>query len=116
MKKSCTAVFLGLCLLILIGCSSTPSGTIAVRDIQKDAAKYLGQTVVVVGTAEIKTPLAPKMIRLFNEYDAVYVELSDAVTAPPQGYKIRVTGTLKHGKRNIIGEVDYIEAAKIQME
>jgi hypothetical protein len=59
MKKSCVAVILGLCLLISIGCSSAPSGTISVLELKNNAAKHLGQNVVVVGVAEIRTPLAP---------------------------------------------------------
>jgi hypothetical protein len=116
MKGSSSAVFLILCLLISIGCSSTPSGTIAIPDIKKDAAKYLGQNVIVVGTADIQTDRAPEMFRLYNKYDSIWVLRPESTYYPDQGRQIRVTGTLQKKHFNIIGEVNYIDATKIEVE
>jgi hypothetical protein len=116
MKRCSAAVFLILFLLISFGCSSTPSGTIAISDLQKNATKYLGQKVVVVGTADIKTPLAPQMLKIYNKYDTIYVSRPESTYYPDSGRQIRVTGTLRHDHFNLIGEVDFIEATQIEVE
>jgi len=116
MKRSSAAVLVCLCLLISIGCSSAPSGTISISDLQKNAAKYLGQNVVVVGAAEIRTELSPQMIKITNKYDYVWVALPESEKEPPQGYQVRVTGTFQKGKFNIIGNVNYIQATTVKME
>jgi hypothetical protein len=116
MKKSSTAVILFVCLLITIGCSS--SGTISVHDLQPaKAAKYLGQNVVVVGSADIKTPGAPaRMFRLTDKYEYIWVERPESASEPPQGYQVRVTGTLQKKQTNIFGEVYCVVATKVEME
>jgi hypothetical protein len=117
MKMSSAAVFMCFCLLISIGCSSTPSGTISVSDLQKNAEKYLGQNVVVVGAAEIRTELAPpQMFKLTNKYDYVWIEIPESEKKPPQGYQIRVTGTFQKKQLNIIGNVYCIQATTVKME
>jgi hypothetical protein len=116
MKRSSAAVFPIFFLLISFGCSSTPSGTIAISDLQKNATKYLGQKVVVVGTADIKTELAPKMLKLYNKFDFVYVSRPESSYYPDQGRPIRVTGTLRHERINLIGEVNFIDATKVEVE
>ena len=117
MTKVSTAVFLGLCLLISFGCSSTPSGTIAVRDLQKNPAQYLGQNVVAVGMADTRTPLSSfRMFKLYSDSDFVWVALPEGAEEPMQGAMIRVTGTMQQKEFNIIGKSYYIEAAKVNVE
>jgi len=117
MKRTSAAVFLISCLLFSFGCSSTPSGTIAIADLQKDAAKHLGQNVVVVGTADIRTgALAPQMIKLYNKFDIIWVSRAESVYSPDQGRQVRVTGVLQQKHFNVLGDIYYIEAAKIEVE
>jgi hypothetical protein len=117
MKKSSAAVLLCMCLLISIGCSSAPSGTVAVHDLQPaNAAKYLGQNIVVVGSAEIRSPRSPEMFRLTDKYEYIWVLRQESTSKPPQGYKVQVTGTLKKGQQNLIGDVYYIDATKVEMD
>ena len=116
MKRFSAAGFLIVCLLISFGCSSTPSGTIAIGDLKKNAEKYLGQNVVVVGTADIKTERSPDMIKMYTKFDYVWIARPESSYLPDQGRQIRVTGTFQKKLFNIIGEVYYIEAAKIEVE
>ena len=118
MKRTSAAVFLIFCLLISIGCSSTPSGTIAIGDIQKDGAKYLGKNVVVVGAADIRgsAPFAPQMFKLTNKDGSVWVSRPESAYSPDQERQVRVTGTLQQKKLNIFGEVYCIDATKIEVE
>jgi hypothetical protein len=115
MKNVCAAAVLGLLLLFSIGCSSTPSGTISVSDVQKP--ERLGQNVVVVGMAETKTSLSTfNMFKLYNDQRFVWVELQPSMEMPPQGYNVRVFGTLQQKEYNVIGKVYCIQATKIAME
>jgi hypothetical protein len=118
MKKLCAAVFLALWLLISFGCSSTPSGTISIGDIQKNTAQYLGQNVVVVGMADTRT--SGSSFGLFklsnNDYKYLWVKLPEGAEEPPQGIKVRVFGTLREGQFNILGKIFYIESTKVAME
>jgi hypothetical protein len=117
-KRTSAAVFLILCLLISFGCSSTPSGTIAIRVLQKDAAKYLGKNVVVVGSADIRgsAPLAPQMFKLSNKDGYIWVSRPESAYSPDQERQVRVTGILQQKRLNIFGEVYYIEASKVEVE
>jgi hypothetical protein len=117
MKRSSAAVWFILCLLVSFGCSSTPSGTIAVSELQKNPIKYLGQHVAVVGTADIHTEsLAPQMLKLCHKYDCIWVSRPESTYYPDQGRLIRVTGTFQQKRFNLIGEVYYIEADDIDVE
>ena len=117
MKKICTAVLLGLSLLLLIGCSSTPAGTEKIRDLLKDPESILGKEVVSVGLAETKTPLSSfRMFKLYDRGDFIWIKFPETVEEPPQGIKVRVYGNLLQGEFNIIGKVYYIEANKVAME
>jgi len=117
MKKLFTAVFLGLWMLISLGCSSTPSGTISIGDIQKNAASRLGQNVVVVGMADTRTPLSSfRMFKLYDGSQYLWVTLPESAEEPPQGVNVRVTGALQQKEFNIIGKVYYIESTKVAME
>jgi hypothetical protein len=117
MKKLSTSVFLALWLLLSLGCSSTPSGTISIDDIQKNAAERLGQDVVVVGFVDTRTPLSSfRMFKLYNGSKYLWVTLPESAEEPPQGVTVRVFGTLQQKEFNIIGKVFYIESTKVAME
>jgi hypothetical protein len=117
MKKLFAAIIVGGVLLLSFGCSSTPAGTIAISELQKNAASRLGQEVVVVGMAETKTPLSSfGMFKLFRKSDYIWVTMPEGAEEPPQGLDVRVTGTLQQKKFDLVGEVYYIEATKIRME
>lgn len=117
MKTLCAATFVGVMLLLLSGCSSTPEGTIAIKEIVNNSAAMLGQDVVVVGMAETKTPLASfRMFKLFKGNDYVWSTIPEGTEEPPQAVKVRVTGKLLQKEFNIVGEVYYIEATQIRME
>ncbi len=116
MKKLWTAAFLGL-LLLAIGCSSTPPGTISIGELQKTAASKLGQDVVVVGTAETKTSLSAfRMFKLYNKGDFIWVTIPESEEEPAQGMKYRVSGPLQQKKFDLIGETYYIEATSLRVE
>jgi hypothetical protein len=117
MKKVFAAVFLGLWLVISLGCSSTPPGTISIEDIQKNAQERLGQNVVVVGKTEVRTQLASyKMFQLYSGDKNIWFSQPEGAEEPPQGTKVRVTGTLKEAEYSITGKIIYIEATKLVME
>ncbi len=117
MRKLCAGIFIGVMLLLAFGCSSTPSGTIAISELQKTAASRLGQEVVVVGDAETKTPLSSfKMFKLFKGSDYIWVTIPEGAEEPPQAVSVRVTGTLQQKEFNIVGKVYYIEATKLRLE
>ena len=119
MKKLCMAVFLGVWLCITLSCSSTPSGTLAIEDISAREAELLGQNVVVVGTAEIRTNMSTfNMFKVYQRGDFIWVTFNpDTVTMPPQGMEVRVTGTL--GKKTFTTMPDeqlFIDATSVAME
>jgi hypothetical protein len=118
MKKLNAAVFLGVWLLAALGCSSTPSGTIAVGDLLEKEAELLGQEVVVVGRSDIRTSMSTfNMFKIYNREDNVWVKFSETESMPPQGQKIRVNGTLKRQKFTGIPEEQlYIEAVDVSLE
>ncbi len=118
MKKLCVAVFLGACLVIILSCSSTPPGTLAIDDISAREAELLGQNVVVVGTAEIRTNMSTfNMFKVYQGGDFIWVTFPDTVTMPPQGLDIRVTGTLGKKKFTAIPDEQlYIDATSVDME
>jgi hypothetical protein len=116
MKNIFAAIFLFCLLLFLLACSSN-SGTDSIGDIQNHAASRLGQSVVVVGMAETKTPMSGfKMFKLYDGSKFIWVLRDPSTEEPPQGYRIRVSGKLQQNEFNVIGKVYYIEANKISME
>lgn len=117
MKKFCAATIVGLLLLLSFGCSSTPSGTVAIKDLQQNAATRVGQNVVVVGMAEMNTPNAPtKMFRIYRDNRYFWVSLPESAPEPPQGADVRVSGTLQQKEFSLIGKVYYIQADKVSLE
>jgi len=119
MKKLFAATFIGVVLLLIFsfGCSSTPSGTVSVEELQKDPASRLGQDVVVVGDTEIKTDLSSfKMFKLTKNYKYIWVSIPEGTDEPPQATKVRVTGKLQQKDMSIVGKIYYIEANQIRME
>jgi hypothetical protein len=117
MKKLCGATIIGLWLLISFGCSSTPPGTISVKDLVKNSATQVGQHVVVVGMSEIQTSNAPpRMFRVFKSSDYLWVELPEDASEPPEGVDIRISGTLQQKEFPLLGKVYYIQADKVSLE
>lgn len=118
MKKLAAAVLLGLYLLISLGCSSAPSGTVAIKDLQKTITQQVGQNVVVVGMADTRTPLSSfKMFKLYKGTDFVWASLPEGTEEPPQGINVRVSGTIQQKEfSGGIGQLFFIESAKIEME
>jgi hypothetical protein len=117
MKKLSTAVFLGLWILVSLGCSSTPSGTMAVKDLQESIADRIGQDVVVVGMADTRTPMASfKMFKLSSGNNYVWASIPEDAEEPPQGLKVRVTGTVQQKEFPAMGNVVFIESTKVGME
>jgi hypothetical protein len=117
MKKLSTGALPFLWLLFSLGCSSIPQGTHKIEDIMANASERLGQEVIVVGTAEMRTSMATfGLFKVYQKSDYIWVTLPEGTEDPPQGIKIRVTGTLQEKEFNIIGKVFYIEATKVLME
>ena len=117
MKKSSVAFFIVLCLLIAIGCSSTPAGTIAIGALQKNPAQYLGQNVVCIGMADTRTPLSAfKKFKIYDGSNYIWVAIPEGGEEPPQGVTVRVTGTLEQQELNIVGKIYIIQATKVAME
>jgi hypothetical protein len=118
MKKLSAAVLLGLWLLIALGCSSTPSGTVAIKDLQKNMAQQVGQTVVVVGIADNRTTLSShKIIKIYKGMDSIYVSLPEGTEAPPQGVSVRATGVIQQKEfPGLPGKTCFIESTKVSLE
>lgn len=118
MKKLSAAVLLGLWILISIGCSSTPSGTVSVKDLQKSIDQQVGQNVVVVGMADTRTPLSSfKMFKVYKGNDYVWASLPEGAEEPPQGVPVRVTGVVQQKEfSGGIGKLSYIESTKLSLE
>lgn len=115
MKKFCTAVFIGLLLLLLIGCSSTPSGTDSISELQKNGAAKMGQNVVVVGVAETKVSQS-KMFKVYKGGDFIWATIPEGSDGPPQGLTVRVSGKLQKKDISLVGNVYCIETADIKYE
>jgi len=117
MRKLIPAVILCICMLLTFGCSSTPSGTVSIKEIHQAGAAEIGQNVVVVGTAETKHNLAAfHMFRLYNKDQYIWVQVPKTEDDPAQGMEVRVTGTVQKKTFQLIGEVIYIEATKVGVE
>jgi hypothetical protein len=117
MKKYSAAALLGLWLLISMGCSSAPSGTMSVENLKKNMAAQLGQNVVVVALTDVRTELSSfKMFKLYESNSFVWASIPEGTEEPPQGYKVRVTGVVKEKEFPAVGKIYFIEATKVEME
>ena len=117
MKKFFTAVFLGLWLLLSIGCSSIPSGTEKIEDLKKNAASMLGKNVVCVGLSETKTSLSSfRMFKISQGNNWFWVKYPEGAEEPPQGTTVRVFGVIQESQFNVIGKAFFIQATKVAME
>jgi hypothetical protein len=117
MKKLGTAVILCMWLLFSLSCSSTPSGTMSIGDIQSKGTEKLGQNVVVVGLAETGSVMSSfRMFRVYDGGDFLWVVFPESVVMPPQGAKVRVTGLVQQKEFTGIGKTLYIDATKVMME
>ncbi len=117
MKKLSTAIFLGLWILISLGCSSTPAGTVAVKDLQEGIADRVGDEVVVVGMADTRTPLASfKLFKLSAGNNYIWASIPEATEEPPQGHKVRVAGTVTQKEFPAMGNVYFVESTTLTME
>jgi hypothetical protein len=117
MKKIFTAVLLGLWLLFSIGCSSIPSGTEKIEDLNKNAASMLGKQVVCVGLTETKTSLSSfRMFKISQGTNWFWVKYPEGSEEPPQGTKVRVYGAVQESQFNVIGKAFFIQATKVAME
>ena len=117
MKKFFTAAVLGLWLLSSLGCSSIPTGTVAIKDIMAIPEEQLGVEIILVGMAETRTEMSSfGMFKLYQDSNSVWVLLPEDTEEPPQGIKVRVSGILQQKKFTVIGEVYYILATKVAME
>ena len=117
MNKTFTAVFLGLCLLLSIGCSSIPSGTDKIEDLKKNAASMIGKNVVVVGLSETKTSLSSfRMFKISQGNNWFWVKFPEGSEEPPQGTTVRVSGAIQESQFNIIGKAFFIQATRVAME
>jgi hypothetical protein len=117
MKKICAAACISLLMMLLAGCSSIPSGTDRIVEIQKNGVSRLGQNVIVVGMAETKTGMSSfKLFKVYQDNNNIWVALPEGGNEPPQGVNVRVTGPLQQKEFNVIGKVLYIQADKVKME
>ena len=117
MKKIFTAVFLGLWLVLSIGCSSIPSGTEKIEDLSKNAASMIGKNVVCVGLSEVKTSLSSfRMFKISQGNNWFWVKYPEGAEEPPQGTRVRVYGAIQESQFNIIGKAYFIQATKVAME
>jgi hypothetical protein len=118
MKKLSAAVLLGLWLLISLGCSSTPSGTVSVKDLQKNIGQQVGQNVIVVGIADTRTPLSSfKMFKIYKGTDFIWASLPEGTGEPPQGVTVRATGVVKEKEfQGGIGKLFFVESTTVSLE
>jgi predicted nucleic acid-binding Zn ribbon protein len=99
MKRLCIAVVLGIGLLLVYGCSSTPPGALTVNDVLDRQTELLGQHMVVVGRADTNTNMTDlNLFKIYQEYKNIWVECPNRDSMPPQAEKIKVEGTLQKKK------------------
>jgi hypothetical protein len=119
MKRFSIAIPLGLLLMIFVGCSSTPEGTVAIKDLQQTIEQQIGQKVVVVGSVDTSAGgvSITRLFRLYKGNDAVWVSIPENEPTPPQGVRVRVTGVVSEKDfPGGIGRRVYIESQSINME
>ena len=115
MKRICAAVFISMLLLLLIGCSSTPSGTDSIKELQKNGASKIGQNVVVVGVSETKVSQS-KMFKISQGGDYIWATVPEGKDDPLQGVNVRVSGKLQQKEFSLLGKIYYIETTSFKGE
>jgi hypothetical protein len=117
MKKIFAAVCICVWLLLSIGCSSIPSGTDKIADLNSNPASMLGKNVVCVGLTDTKTTLSSfRMFKISQGSNWFWVKYPEGAEEPPQGITVRVFGTIQESQFNIIGQAYFIQATKVAME
>ena len=119
MKKFSIAIPFGLLLMVFAGCSSTPEGTVAIKDLQQNIEQMIGQKVVVVGAVDTSVGgvSITGLFRLYKGNDAVWVSIPDRGVTPPQGVRVRVTGVVAENEFPAgIGRRVYVDSQSIMME
>lgn len=119
MKKFSIALPSVLFLMIFIGCSSTPEGTVAIKELQQNIEQQIGQKVVVVGSVDtsVEGISITGLFRLYKGNDAVWVSILEGEPVPPQGLRVRVAGVVAEKDFSAgIGRRVYIKSQTIKME
>ena len=119
MKRFIIAIPFGLLLMLLASCSSTPEGTVAIKNLQQTIEQQIGQKVVVIGSVDTSAGgiSITRLFRLYKGNDAVWASIPEDAPIPPQGVRVRVTGVVSEKDfPGGIGRRVYIEAHSINME
>jgi len=119
MKRFSIAISFGLFLMLFAGCSSTPEGTVTIKDLQQTIEQQIGQKVVVVGSVDTSAGSLSitRLFRLYKGNDAVWVSIPENEPTPPQGIRVRVIGVISEKEfPGGIGRRVYIESQSINME
>ena len=97
MKKVLTATLFGLSLMILVGCSSAPEGTVALKDLAQNIEQQIGQKVVVVGTVDSRVPGigSTRLFKLYRGNVSIWAYRPEGMPEPPQSVVVRVTGVVQ---------------------
>jgi len=117
MKRILAAIILGVWLLVSVGCSSIPSGTEKIADLNQNKASMIGKDVVCVGLTDTKGSLSSfRMFKISQGSNWFWVKYPEGAEEPPQGIKVRVYGKIQESQFNIIGKAYFIQATKVAME
>jgi ABC-type Fe3+-hydroxamate transport system substrate-binding protein len=120
MKNFSVVILIGLLLMVFSGCSSSPEGTVAIKDLQRTMEQQIGQKVVVVGAVDTKNVGGMAITGLFRLYkgnDVVWASVPEGEAEPPQGVRVRVTGVVAEKDFPAgVGRRVYIESESIRME
>ncbi|MDR0843440.1 MAG: hypothetical protein LBP68_08490 [Acidobacteriota bacterium] len=119
MKKISASILLVLLSVVFVGCSSTPEGTVAIKDLAQNIEQKIGQKVVVVGIADTQVSgmSAVKLFKLYKGNDNVWVSYQEGREAPPQSEKVRVTGVVQEKEFSAgVGKKIFIQSESVSME
>ena len=119
MKKILTATLFGLSLMILAGCSSTPEGTVSIKDLAQNIEQMIGQKVVVVGTVDSRVPGigSTRLFKLYKGNVSVWAYRPEGMPQPPQAVAVRVTGVVQEQDfEGGVGRKVFIQTESLTME
>ena len=119
MKKILTATLFGLSLMILAGCSSTPEGTMAIKDLAQNIEQMIGQKVVVVGTVDTKVQgmATAGLFKVYKGNVSVWASRPEGSSEPPQAVLVRVSGVVQEEDfPGGIGRRVFIQSESVTME